>query len=169
MTVLVLIGPAATQPVELARRVAESRPLTAVIDVAGLVTSLEPVRGADAETKHLLGIDLATAMATRLSEDGVHAIVAEATRQRSTAVYRDGLLFAERVTFMALTADPERLALRDFGRGPEMLTGLRAWRTWRQGLDELRSSVPTFTDYDVILDCADRSRADLVRLISAAL
>jgi hypothetical protein len=30
-------------------------------------------------------------------------------------------------------------------------------------------SKPTFTDFDVILDCADRSRADLVRLISAAL
>lgn len=169
MTVLVLIGPAATEPVELARRAAEDRPLTVVIDVAAVAGSLAPLPDADPDTRHLLGIDAATAMATRLSEDGIDVVLAEATRHRSTAVYRDGLLFAERVTLMALTADPDRLALRDFGRGPEMLSGLRAWRTWRSRLDELRANEPTFTDYDVILDCGTRSRAELVRLIAAAL
>jgi hypothetical protein len=70
---------------------------------------------------------------------------------------------------MALTADPGRLAVRDFSRGPEMLSGLSAWRAWRANLDQLRTCAPTFTDFDVILDCADRSRSELVRLIAAAL
>jgi hypothetical protein len=169
MTVLVLLGPAATEPVELARRVAEDRPLTAVVDVASVIATLAPMLGADADAKRSMGIDLATGMATRLSGLGIDVILAEATPRRSTSAYRDGLLFVDRVTLMALTADPGRLAMRDLSRGPDMLSGLHAWRSWRANLDQLRTSTPTFTDYDVILDCADRSRADLVRLIAAAL
>lgn len=169
MAVLVLLGPTATEPVELARRAAEGRPLTVVIDVAVVIATLDPMIGADRDTKRSLGIDAATSMATRLAGFDIDVILAEATAHRSTALYRDGLLFADQVTLMALTADPNRLALRDFGRGPDMLSGLRAWRDWRAHLDQLRDSRPTFTDYDVILDCANQSRADLVRLIAAAL
>jgi hypothetical protein len=169
MTVLVLLGPAATEPVELARRAVEDRPLTAVLDVAAVIATLDAVVGADSDAKRTLGIDLATGMATRLSGLGIDVILAEATPNRSTATYRDGLLFADAVTLMALTADPGRLAVRDFSRGPDMLSGLSAWRSWRANLDQLRTSTPTFTDFDVILDCADRSRSELVRLIAAAL
>jgi hypothetical protein len=169
MTVLVLLGPAATEPVALARRASEGRPLTVVLEVAAVIGGLAPMLGADQDTKRTLGIDLATAMATRLAGFGIDVILAEETPHRSTAAYRDGLLFVDRVTLMALTADPNRLAVRDFSRGPDMLSGLRDWRAWRSGLDQLRASTPTFTDYDVILDAADRSRADLVRLIAAAL
>lgn len=169
MTVLLLTGPTATEPVQIARRVAEKRPLTVVVDVGEVVATLEPMVGADDDTKRSLGIDLATAMATRLAGFDIDVILAEVSRPRSTAPYRDGLIFVDRVTLMALTAQPESLAMRDLGRGPEMITGLRAWRTWRNNLSELRGAKPSFVDFDVILDCADRSRSDLVRLITAAL
>lgn len=169
MTVLVLNGPTATEPLQIARRVAENRPLTAVIDVGEVVAMLAPMIGADDDTKRSLGIDLATAMATRLAGFDIDVILAEVSRPRSTAAYRDGLMFVDRVTLMALTAQPESLAMRDLGRGPEMITGIRAWRTWRNNLSELRGAKPTFVDFDVILDCANRTRSDLVRLITAAL
>lgn len=169
MTVLVVTGPKATEPVAIARRVAEGRPTTVVIDVAEVVAMLAPMLGADDDTKRSLGIDMATAMATRLAGYEIDVILAEVAAPGSTAVYRDGLLFVDRVTLMALTADAENLAIRDLGRGPDMISGIRAWRTWRANLAELRGPKPSFVDYDVILDCADRSRADLVRLISAAL
>jgi hypothetical protein len=155
--------------VAIARRVAEHRPLTVVIDVADVIATLEPMVGADEDTKRSLGIDMATAMATRLAEYEIAVILAETGPPRSTAVYRDGLLFVDRVTLMALTAEADDLAMRDLGRGPEMISGISAWRTWRANLAELRGPKPSFVDFDVILDCADRSRADLVRLISAAL
>ncbi len=169
MTVLVLQGPTATEPLQIARRVAEGRPLTVVVDVGEVIATLEPMTGADEDTKHSLGIDLATAMATRLAEFGIDVILVEIIRPQSTAAYRDGLLFVDRVTLMALTADPTNLAKRDLGRSPEMISGIRAWRTWRDNLSELRGAKPTFVDYDVILDCASRRRSDLVRLITAAL
>lgn len=169
MTVLVLTGPVATEPVELARRVAEDRALTVVIDVGQVIATLDPMAGADADTKRVLGIDMATAMAARLDTYELDVILAEAGPYRHTDPYRTGLLLVENVTLMALTAHPDRLAVRDWSRGPEMLSGLGAWRTWRRNLAELRGPKPTFVDFDVILDCADRSRADLVRLISGAL
>jgi len=169
MTVLVLSGPTATEPVEIARRVAEGRPLTVVIDVAPVIASLDPMIGADDDTKRALGIDLATAMATRLDGFDIDVILVEAAPPGSTSAYRDGLLFVDRVTLMALTANADHLAMRDLGRGPEMISGIRAWRTWRNNLAQLRGPAPTFVDFDVILDCADRSRSDLVRLIAAAL
>jgi hypothetical protein len=169
MTVLVLIGPRATEPVELARRVAEGRALTAVFDVADVIGMLSGLQGADDDTKRMLGIDLATAMASRLAGLDVDVILAEAAAHGSTAAYRDGLMFVDSVTLVALTADPGRLALRDLGRGPDMLSGISAWRSWKAHLAQLGASKPTFVDYDVILDCADRSRADLVRLIRGTL
>jgi hypothetical protein len=169
MTVLVLIGPTATEPVELGRRVASGREFTAFVDVAGLVRSLDGVRGIDAESRHFLGVDMATGIADRLAADGVDVVIAEAGSYRRAPAYRDGLVLLDKVTLMALTADSGRLALRDFSRGPEMFSNLRAWRQWRADLAEMIRSKPTFTDFDVILDCADRSRADLVRLIAAAL
>jgi hypothetical protein len=169
MTVLVLTGPVATEPVELARRVAEGRALTAVIDVGDAVASLAPMTGADDDTKRAIGIDLATAMAARLATYEIDVLLVEAGPYRHTDRYRDGLLLVDDVTLMALTAEPDRLALRDWSRGPEMLSGWGAWRTWRRNLAELRGPKPTFVDFDVILDCANRSRADLVRLIAAAL
>jgi hypothetical protein len=169
MTVLVLTGPVATEPVELARRVAETRSLAAVVDVGQIVAAMDSVQGADADTRRALGVDAATAMATRLAGFDLDVILAEAGPVRSTTHYRDGLLFVDRVTLMALTAEPDRLAVRDFSRGPEMLSGWGAWRAWRRNLAELRGPKPSFVDFDVILDCADRSRADLVRLIAAAL
>lgn len=169
MTVLVVIGPRATEPVELARRAAEGRPLTVVIDVAAVTGMLGDMRGADDDTRRTLGIDLATAMATRLAGFDIDVILAETVPHGSTAGYRDGLLFVDKVTLMALTADPGRLALRDFSRGPDMLSGPKAWRTWRANLAQLSTSKPTFVDYDVILDCAMHSRADLVRLIGGTL
>ena len=169
VTVLVLIGPVATEPVELARRVAEGRPLTVVIDVAEVVAQLAPMVGADDDTKRTLGVEMATAMAGRLAGYDIDVILAEAGPYRSTAPYRDGLPLVRAVTVTALTADPDRLAVRDFSRGPEMLSGLGAWRRWRRNLDQLRGPKPTFDEFDVILDCANRSRADLVRLIGGAL
>lgn len=164
-----LTGPVATEPVELARRAAEDRPLTVVIPVADVIRTLGPMAGADEDTKRAIGIDLATAMAARLATYEVDVILAEAGPYRHTDGYRDGLLLVDQVTLMALTAEPDRLALRDWSRGPEMLSGWGAWRTWRRNLAELRGPKPTFVDFDVILDCANRSRADLVRLIAAAL
>lgn len=169
MTVLVLIGPAATEPVELARRVAAGRDLTAFVDVAAVVRTLAGVRGIDAESRHFLGVDTATAMAARLAADDLDVVIAEAGPYRMAPAFRDGLLLLERVTLMALTADASQLAMRDLGRGPEMLTSFGAWRQWRANLADLIRSKPSFTDFDVILDCATRSRAELVRLISAAL
>lgn len=78
MTVLVLIGPPATEPVELGRRVASGREFTAFVDVAGLVRSLAGVRGIDAESRHFLGVDMATGIADRLAADGVDVVIAEA-------------------------------------------------------------------------------------------
>lgn len=169
MTVLVLTGPVATEPVELAHRVAEDRALTAVLDVGQVIASLAPMVGADTDTKRAMGIDMATAMAARLATYDIDVILAEAGPYRHTDSYRNGLLMVDNVTLMALTAHPDRLAVRDWSRGPEMLSGLGAWRTWRRNLAELRGPRPTFVDFDVILDCANRSRADLVRLIASAL
>jgi hypothetical protein len=169
MTVLVLIGPAATEPVELGRRVAEGRPFTAFIDVAAVVRTLEGVRGIDAESRHFLGVDMATGMAARLAADELDVVIGEAGSYRTAPAYRDGLLLLDKVTLVAMTADAAQLAMRDFSRGPEMLTSFGAWRQWRASLADLRTSKPSFADFDVILDCANRSRADLVRLISAAL
>ncbi|MGB8020956.1 MAG: hypothetical protein WCF04_06990 [Candidatus Nanopelagicales bacterium] len=169
MTVLVLIGPAATEPVEIARRVAEGRELTAFVDVATVVRSLDRVRGIDAESRHFLGVDMATGMAARAAADALDVVIAEAGPYRSAAAYRDGLLLLDKVTLVALTADASLLAMRDFSRGPDMLTSLGAWRQWRANLTDMMRSKPSFTDFDVILDCANWSRADLVRLISAAL
>jgi hypothetical protein len=169
MTVLVLIGPVATDPVELGRRVASGREFTAFVDVAALARSLDGVRGIDAESRHFLAVDMATGIADRLAGDGLDVVIAEAGPYRRAPAYREGLMLLDRVTMMALTADSGRLALRDFSRGPEMFSNLRTWRQWRADLAEMVRSTPAFTDFDVILDCADRSRADLVRLISAAL
>jgi hypothetical protein len=169
MTILVLLGPAATDPVELGRRVASGRELTAFVEVAALARSLEGVRGIDAESRDLLAVDMATGIADRLAADGLDVVIAAVGPYRRATAYREGLMLLDKVTLMALTADSGRLALRDFSRGPEMFSNLRAWRQWRAELAELVTTKPTFTDYDVILDCADRSRADLVRLISAAL
>lgn len=170
MTILVLVGPAATEPIAIARRVAEARPLTVVIDVGEVVATLHAMVGADDDTKRALAVDLATAMATRLAAYDIDVVLVEVGRPGSTAAFRDGLMFVERMTLMALTAEPEVLAKRDLGRGPDMITGIRAWRTWRHNLAELNGVVkPSFVDYDVIIDCANRSRSDLVRLITAAL
>lgn len=169
MTVLVLIGPVATDPVELARRVAAQREFTAVVDVAAVVRTLGGVRGIDADSRHFLGVDMATAMAARLAADDLDVVVAEAGAYRVAPAYRDGLMLVDRVTLVALTADATQLALRDFSRGPEMLTSFGAWRKWRADLADLIASKPSFVDFDVILDCSNRSRASLVRLIGAAL
>lgn len=169
MTILVLLGPAATEPVELARRVADGRELTAVVDVASVVRTLDRVRGIDEDSRHFLGVDMATGMAARLAADDMDVIVAEAGPYRYAPAYRDGLMLLDRVTLAALTADATQLAMRDFSRGPEMLTSFGAWRAWRAGLSDLIRSKPSFSDFDLILDCSSRSRADLVRLISAAL
>ena len=71
MTVLMMIGPTATEPVELGRRAAAGREFTAVVDVPGLVHSLDGVRRIDAESRHFLGVDMATGIADRLAAGGV--------------------------------------------------------------------------------------------------
>lgn len=169
MTVVVLVGPGMTEPAELARLVAAGRELTAFVDLAAVVHTLDPIRGLDSESRHLLGIDVAAATAAQLASDNLDVIVGGAGSYSDAAVYREGLLLVERLTMVALTAHPDRLAAWYFGRGTDLLGGSRGWRDWRANRAELLTSRPSFADFDVILDCGIRSRLEIVRLLTAAL
>lgn len=168
MTVLVLLGPRATEPLEVARRVVSGRDLTALVDVDSLARSLAGVGGLDEESRTVLAVDMATGIADRLAADSLDVVIAQAAPYRWAAAYREGLLLLDRVTMVALTADADRLLLREIGRGVPFAT-FGAWRAWRASLAELVASKPSFTDFDLILDCAQRSRDDLARLVTAAL
>jgi hypothetical protein len=171
MTILILVGHPATNPLEVARDVAARRDLATVIDVQALAAMMGATRSVDPDTARVVAIDLACGMATRLDALGLHAILVDAHRPGDTNAFRTRLLLVETYTIVALLAQHDRQVRRDLGRDPAISSDPVAYRSWhRRILDARTPTSVTHVDFDVIIDITRRApSAETVALLDALL
>lgn len=171
MTILILVGHPATNPLEIARDVAARRELATVIDVQALTSMMGATRGVDPDTARIVAIDLACGMATRLDALGLHALLVDAHRPGDTGPFRTRLILVDAYTIVALLAQHDPQVRRDLGRDPALSSDPAAYRSWhRRILDARTPATVTHVDFDVIIDITRRApRAETVALLDALL
>lgn len=169
MPVVVLVGPAATRPLDVARGVAARRALTAVIDVRELHRSMVDVVGADPDAQVTLAAEAACAIGGRLDMFDLGVVLVDTFRPGAMRTYREGLVFVSSVTLIALTADPLLLATRGMARTPFRPSGLGAVRDWRGKLAELRGVHPNPEEFDLVIDCSAVAPVTVADTIERAL